>query len=234
MDLSALLQSLVSMDNPVLPSLSVTRIALPLAWAVLLGCAALGLAGRWSRPYRWGLCAGVMGWTLLAGALSPAHWLGLAFQSPSAMIVFMGLGWLAGQGCRTRGAAVPVRVEPVVNRVILAGVLLGWVLLLDTLAWWPVSVYAWGFSASAVGVVAGLVVLFWAVSGSAGLSSSPGQPAVLLPLCVLLFFVLTRLPTGNVWDALLDPWLWVALQGHWLFSAVRRRWAGRVPPATRA
>ena len=234
MDIFALLQSLVSMDNPVLPSLAVTRIALPLAWAVLLACAALGLTGRWSWPYRWGLCAGVMGWTLLPGSVSPAHWLGLAFQSPSAMSVFIGLGWLAGQGRRVRGAAVPVHVEPVVSRLALAGVVLGCVLLLDTLAWWPVSVYAWGFSASAVGVVAGLMVLFWAVSGSAGLSPLPGQPVVLLPLCVLLFFVLTRLPTGNVWDALLDPWLWVALQGHWLFSAVRRRRAGRVPPATRA
>jgi len=34
---------------------------------------------------------------------------------------------------------------------------------------------------------------------------------VLLPL-VLLFFVLTRLPTGNLWDALLDPLLWIVLQ----------------------
>ena len=234
MDIFPLFQSLLSVDNPVLPSLAVTRIAFPFAWAVVLGCAALGLAGRWSWPYRWGLCAGVMGWTLLAGVLSPAHWLGLAFQSPSAMSVFIGLGWLAGQGCRARGAAVPVRVLPVVSRVILAGVVLGWVLLLDTLAWWPVSVYAWGFSASAVGVVAGFVVLSWAVSGRTGSSLSLGQPALLLPLCVLLFFVLTRLPTGNVWDALLDPWLWVGLQVHWLFSAVRRRRAGRVRPATRA
>jgi hypothetical protein len=27
---------------------------------------------------------------------------------------------------------------------------------------------------------------------------------------VLLGFALLRLPSGNVWDAVLDPWLWLA------------------------
>jgi hypothetical protein len=30
----------------------------------------------------------------------------------------------------------------------------------------------------------------------------------------VLLFVLLRLPTGNVWDAVLDPWLWLGL--HWV------------------
>ena len=29
--------------------------------------------------------------------------------------------------------------------------------------------------------------------------------------CTVLVFVALRLPTGNLWDALLDPWLWGAL-----------------------
>jgi hypothetical protein len=36
----------------------------------------------------------------------------------------------------------------------------------------------------------------------------------------LMVFVLWRLPTGNVWDAVLDPWLWVALH----FYLGRRVW----------
>jgi len=56
-----------------------------------------------------------------------------------------------------------------------------------------------------------------------------------LMLGVLALFVLTRLPTGNVWDALLDPWLWGGLQAGWLIGAVRRRrMASRSSPATRA
>jgi hypothetical protein len=38
----------------------------------------------------------------------------------------------------------------------------------------------------------------------------------------LALFVLLRLPTGNVWDALLDPWLWLLLQADWLQRRVRR------------
>jgi hypothetical protein len=34
--------------------------------------------------------------------------------------------------------------------------------------------------------------------------------------------VLTRLPTGNMWDAMLDPFLWIYLH-VWLF----RRWFSR-------
>ena len=45
----------------------------------------------------------------------------------------------------------------------------------------------------------------------------------------LALFALTRLPSGNLWDALLDPLLWLTLQFGWLFSALRRRW----PAATR-
>jgi hypothetical protein len=38
----------------------------------------------------------------------------------------------------------------------------------------------------------------------------------------LLLFAATRLPTGNVWDALIDLWLWLFLNGVLLRSAYRR------------
>jgi hypothetical protein len=37
---------------------------------------------------------------------------------------------------------------------------------------------------------------------------------------VLGLYVLTRLPSGNVWHALLDPWLWLVIQ----ISLTRRLW----------
>jgi hypothetical protein len=38
----------------------------------------------------------------------------------------------------------------------------------------------------------------------------------------LLLFAATRLPTGNLWDAVLDPWLWLALQGVLVRRLLRR------------
>lgn len=38
------------------------------------------------------------------------------------------------------------------------------------------------------------------------MGSASGQTATLVLAAVLVGFVLTRLPSGNVWDAVLDPW----------------------------
>ena len=37
----------------------------------------------------------------------------------------------------------------------------------------------------------------------------------------LLLYAVTRWPTGNVWDAVLDSWLWFAANGY----ALRQAWA---------
>jgi hypothetical protein len=110
--------------------------------------------------------------------------------------------------------------------VMALGVVLGWVLLLDTLAWFPVSIYAWGFGSAAVALALLAAALLWLLSGSR---------ATVSLLAVLALFVLTRAPSGNLWDALLDPLLWLALQIGWLFNLVRRHsMARRSSPATRA
>lgn len=213
-------------DNPVLPHPLALQLALHGVWAVLLGSATLWLAERFSRPYRWGAAGLVLLWTLLPGEISPAFWLGLAFQTPSVMSVLLCLGWLWRAHRQAPQAAGHAVSRPAWPWLAAMGIVLGWVLLLDTLAWWPLSVYAWGFSPALLGVVALSAAFLWGISG---------QTVFALPLGVLACFVLTRLPTGNVWDALLDPWLWVALQGGWLLSGLRRwRAARQVPPATRA
>ena len=99
-------------------------------------------------------------------------------------------------------------------------------MLLDTFASWQVSVYAWGFGPVAFGVAAACAALLWLALGST---------ASTLALLVLALFALTRLPTGNVWDALLDPWLWLAVQFGWLVrAALRWRSRRRGSPAIRA
>jgi hypothetical protein len=43
-----------------------------------------------------------------------------------------------------------------------------------------------------------------------------------------VLYVLLHLPNGNLWNALLDPWLWIALQLAGLRQLVRRL-SGRAP-----
>lgn len=238
MDMSVFLNPLLSTDNPVLPDATAMRVALHLLWAIVLGSGALLMTGKLARPYRLGLSFLVIAWSLMPGARSPAYWLGLAFQTPSLMTGAICLLWFLGQARRAPGSDVsmdrPQAGAPMI--LVWVGVGLGWVLLLDTLAWLPLSVYAWGFSSAVFGAALVFAVLLWVFFGGAPSNrTGAGLTAFVLPPLVLTLFLLTRLPTGNVWDALLDPWLWGVLQLGWLVSVVRRLKAGgKASPATRA
>ncbi|MBK7004414.1 MAG: hypothetical protein IPH37_04115 [Burkholderiales bacterium] len=172
----------------------------------------------------------------LPGQAASSYWLGLAFQAPSMSAVLLcavllraqWARWWAGHANAPQGAApvagsgaVPAefagRDAPRVVRwctpdAVLAvlGVLLGWALLLDTFALLPVELYAWGFRPMAAAVLLLLCLTPWLLLGwgrSGGLGTAVCAVAVMV-------FVLLRLPSGNVWDALLDPWLWLALHVH--------------------
>nr|WP_304751541.1 hypothetical protein [Rhodoferax sp.] len=235
--MSTFLDILWATDNAVLPSATAMRVALHLLWAIVLGSGALLIAGKLARPYRLGLSFLVIAWTLMPGAMSPAYWLGLAFQTPSLMSGAICLVWFLRQARQAPGTGVSMAGPRVDALGMLAwvGVGLGWVLLMDTLAWLPVSIYAWGFSTAAFSSVLVSAMLLWVLFGATGTNRKASQlVAFVLPPLVLMLFLLTRLPTGNVWDALLDPWLWVALQLGWFVSVVRRLKAGgRASPATR-
>jgi hypothetical protein len=99
-------------------------------------------------------------------------------------------------------------------------VALGGFLLLDTFAVLPLQIYAWGFSPLLLMGLLPLSLLPWLMRGPA----VAGQvvQSWLIPAALLLFAA-TRLPTGNLWDALLDPWLWLFLNAV-LLRALLRRW----------
>ena len=226
MDINALTALFLSADSPVLPRPTAMWIVLHAGWAVVLGAGTWWLTGRLARSYRWGLGILVMAWALVPGNMSPTFWLGLAFQAPSLMTVVLSLAWFINQAQRKPAHPKPSPEARELRIMAGLGVALGWVLLLDTLALLPVSVYSWGFSSAALGaMVILLMLLFW------GVYSNPqgherGLKVLALPLGVLAVFVLTRLPTGNLWDALLDPWLWAVVQVGWVVNAVRR-WKAR-------
>lgn len=221
MDTSAFLNLLFS-SNPLLPGSVVNWLSLHLGWAVVLGSGAW-LICHWLLPrHRWVLALLVLLWTLLPNAASPAFWLGLAFQSPSLMSVVLCIAWLLSRTGREPAVAADAQAQKI---LLVLGTVLGWVLLLDTLAWFPVSIYAWGFGSAAVALALVVAMLFWLLIGSR---------VSALSLAVLALFVLTRAPTGNLWDALLDPLLWLVLQLGWLFNFARRFWMSRrLSPAIR-
>ena len=214
MTISALIPLLLATDNPVLPNPASARLAMSMGWAVVLGAACFWAGARFSPLYRWSLSLMVVLWALVPGSASPTFWLGLAFQAPSLMTVLLCLLWVYSKvGRRSESVFSDLGVLALDQKIALfLGVALGWVLLIDTLALWPVSVYAWGFSAAALGGVAIVIVVVWAFAAGHKPRAARSRVSSVVILGVLALFVLTRWPSGNLWDALLDPWLWVALQ----------------------
>jgi hypothetical protein len=226
---SELLPVFFSTDLPVLPTAVAADLALHGAWALVLGAALLGLVkGRVTMAVSRLATLLMMGWALLPGPMSPSYWLGLAFQSPSLTSTLLCLLFL-GQSCRQTsiaGDAAHSADASLTQRATwlfpaVAGALLGWVLLLDTLACLPVSVYAWGFSPAALAALCGLTALVWLAQG-AGLQ---GLRTSALMALVLGLFAMLRLPSGNVWDAVLDPFLWLGLHIWLLLPVLRHRFS---------
>ena len=227
---------LLQVQSAWLPEAALAQAWLRLGWALVLGALlATGVAGvgarkGWSALRQRQLARALALLTLLAclwpGCGSPAYWLGLAFQAPS-----LSAGLLGGLVllCRcTTGAEAQRGAEWLaqLRGWAVVAVLLGWLLLLDSFAWWPVALYPLGFG---VGVWLALLAVLgvpWAWHGGPWRQHAG---SVLWGL-VLLVFTLLRLPSGNVWDAVLDPWLWLLAHGvaaWWCWTCYKNRSASR-------
>lgn len=206
-----------------LPGLGLQAVYTHFAWGMVLAAWGVELLS-WRRPYPATLAAG---WVVLAfvacalpGALSPSYWLGLAFSFPSGLLVACCamVVWT-----RTQAATVH-RVLPA---GLAAGLLaLGLLLYLDSSGWLELGLYARGFGPGAV--LAGLLIGLAAVLAVA---MGPHRGAAFAVLLSLLLFSLLRLPSGNLWDALLDPLLWLWALFSLLSRAVARRSSAPAPIA---
>jgi hypothetical protein len=153
--------------------------------------------------------------------MGATHWLGLAFQLPSVLLVALCLQGVVVEVRHLRAGPLAVANgsrsgAQVYWPGLLVLLVLGWLLLLDTAALLPFSLYAWGFTPAAVAVTTALALLPW-LGGRGKLAFVPSVYLLALVVAVMVVF---RLPSGNVWDAWMDPWLWVAL--HVLaFNALR-------------
>jgi hypothetical protein len=171
-----------------------------LAWTLVLAALALALlpaAWRRARGVLAGMLGGLAALNFLPGEGAPSFWLGLAFQLPSAFLAALCAGRLL---LLWRGRQ-QVAVLPLILAVPLA--LLGSVLYLDAIGLLALGWYYAGFGPQGAPVVASVLAMFcaWAIMRG---RLRPYAVALLVAMCV---FALLRLPTGNIWDAVLDPFL---------------------------
>jgi hypothetical protein len=189
-----------------LPDLSWQFVYARLAWALVLAALVTGLwPASWRLPRR--ALAGIAGACLLLmalpGAASPAWHLGLAFQYPSGLLAGLCLVKLharwRGASPVASGATAPSLPPSLAAVLALAGA----VLYLDAFGLLAGGLYYAGFGPGAA-VSACLLAAACALAAIRG-RAAPQACAV---LGALLLFSLARLPSGNLWDALLDPLLW--------------------------
>lgn len=195
-----------------------------IAWACVLAGALVGLLGnrhRFTRRQLLVLLAGSGILQALPGEYSLAYWLGLAFQMPSGLLAGLCLVrlYVAWQG--NPGAQV------MTTRLAAGIVLLGAAFYLDAFGLLARGYYYWGFGPKG----APLLALALAGACSIAIFRHYARPQAFALLGALALFSVLRLPTGNLWDALIDPFL-----VFWALAAVALkayRWSKRpqVPPA---
>jgi hypothetical protein len=223
MNVLGLVQTLTAPHAPLLPAASDLVWARHILWSLVL--AALGLLwvsrlervpslGRWLP---WVLAA----WAWLPGPWGVSYWLALSFQIPSLTSGFLAVAVFLHSG-NQRARPSATGAKKLLNWGPLwtaAAAVLGLALLLDTFAVFAFPLHSWGFSPLALALVWAFALLPFVVSGKQGL-----RHASVWALCAaLVVFTLTRWPTGNIWEAVLDPWLWLVASG----SLVRQLWRRR-------
>ena len=191
-----------------LPASAAQALYLDIGWAIVLAAAVLALLGR--RAGRPGVLAGVCGaiaigmW--LPAPWSPSFWLGMAFQYPSLMLVTLaGLSLLrrlakpaprAGAGTGPLLSTLPAATLCLLAAALYAG----------AFAFVPYDPYALGYLRFSGAAIATLLALLWTWFDR---RSAWSCLAVTVAATV---HAGTRLPSGNAWDALFDPFLvaWAA------------------------
>ncbi len=219
--LFAWLSVLTDTQSPQLPLPQVEAMYLRLSWGVVLAAMTVCMSDWMRTPTlvrRWlGLILLLL--CFLPGDISPAYWLGMAFRAPSLLFTGVALHYLTLNLKAPRAGGQPMGLTVPTMAVL---VVLGWVLALDTFAVWPLSLWSWGFAPLTVmGLLLMSLMPWWMSRGSGGWL--PWAPVVLF-----LGYALFRLPDGNVWSVVSDPWFWV-----WLHVMLLRRWAATLSRTAR-
>jgi len=148
----------------------------------------------------------------LPGEASPAFWLILVFQYPSGLLLGCCLVSLAA---RWQGREVRFALRPGLALALAAA---GLVLYLDAFGVLSLGWYYRGFG----GVGAPLAACAAAVACALLIVRRRATGTAAAMLIAVMLFSLLRLPSGNLWDALLDPLLWAWALGSVAAAAARR------------
>ena len=213
-----------------LPGFDLQAVYLDVGWGIVLASIAVSLFERphlrHLRPARRVkivlLASACIGSMWLPPPFSPSFWLGMSFQYPSLMLVTLMTFYLVGR------LAYPLRITSVLStRPAASLVALGIVLYGGVFLWVPIDLYAVGYGRFSAVLIATVLVLVWCRDG---IASGTACAAVAL---AALTHATTRLPTGNAWDAVLDPLLFI-WSAAVVVTALRRRWRDRASLAEAA
>ncbi|MET0321267.1 MAG: hypothetical protein ABW069_11155 [Duganella sp.] len=220
-----------------LPDLALQIVYGRLAWALVASALLLSLLPtilsaprirRWTgglravgQRTRWLIVAAIFVAMALPGTASPAYWLTLALQYPGGLLV----------GCSAVSLLARWRRRPVrftlPAGLALALSVIGLVIYLDTFGILALGLYYGGFNPVAAPLLACAAAIGFAVNVWRGGATGPSAAM----LIAVLLFSLLRLPTGNLWDALLDPLLWSWALGSTVVACMRLVLARRAPRA---
>ena len=198
-----------------LPPLALQQLFHAVIWLAVLSWLGVQCLPSYDRRWRWVMCSAAALLVLLVWQ-SELPALGMVFQTPSLMTLCacLAVAWsdIKGPSARLFGNHTDTRLSP---WLWFAVVLVGWCLLLDAFGMLPWDIYSLGFDHQ-------LLWSAWWLSGFwitiAYLLSLPDWHAR-AATCWLLatgLFVATHAPSGNVWDAWLDPGLWLFAHYQWI------------------
>lgn len=204
-----------------LPDLTLQLIYGRVGWGIVLATLIFAL---WPRRFALTgrvlaiVTLGMVALQALPGPASPSYWLGLAMQLPSGLLVGLCLSkiYFSMAGTPIRSVMSP--------RLATFLALAGTVLYLDAMGLISMGIYYWGFGPKA----APLLAMLMTVASAVAIARGKVQPQASALLVAMFGFTILRLPTGNIWDALLDPLLW----GWALVALARRGWRRATLPAS--
>ncbi|MSQ66537.1 MAG: hypothetical protein EXR37_09535 [Limnohabitans sp.] len=207
-----------------LPALPVQQLFHTFGWLALLSWYSVAFVPVQDRRWRWLVCSLFWGLLMLCwGGLLSA--LGLAFQSPGLLTLCLCLlaAWrdMRSTPHRLFYATRPAEAGAWLWLIIT---LTGWLLLLDAFGQLPADLYPSGFSLGIVWFAWSTAMLWLLLAYWLDAEEWQVQAAGCWLLATGLF-VFTRAPSGNAWDAWLDPWLWLFAHAKllrlWWFQRMR-------------
>lgn len=208
-----------------LPDLALQIVYGRLAWGIVVAALALAWLPGVTRRTLIAVPLASIVMMALPGEASPAYWLTLAFQYPSGLLAGCALVTLCS---RWQGRTVRVLLPAAFALPIAVA---GMLLYLDTFGVLALGLYHGGFSAHAAPLLGCAGVVLCAAAIMRGQAAGPA----LALMTGLLLYALARLPSGNLWDALLDPLVWgwavVSLPAAAVRFATGRRAVPAIVPA---